>query len=211
MIYLVGSSLEFDGVKTIILNEIKLTNFELDLKSFDCLILTSKNSIKSLEHNNIKPNENIEVFSIGETTSSYALQFGFKKIYTSKNSHGNEFGIEILPFLKSKKVLYLRAKKVVSNIFDFLTQNKVDIKCIIAYENISKMIDLKQKPSKNSIIIFTSPSSVDNFIMNFGWDESYKAICIGNTTANRINFTKKITISKKQTINSCIELAKTLL
>ncbi|OPA79688.1 uroporphyrinogen-III synthase [Campylobacter pinnipediorum subsp. pinnipediorum] len=211
MIYLVGSSLEFDGVKTLVLNEIKLTNFELDLKSFDCLILTSKNSIKSLEHNNIKPNENIEVFSIGETTSSYALQFGFKKIYTSKNSHGNEFGIEILPFLKSKKVLYLRAKKVVSNIFDFLTQNKVDIKCIIAYENISKMIDLKQKPSKNSIIIFTSPSSVDNFIMNFGWDETYQAICIGNTTANRINFTKKIIISKKQTINSCIELAKTLL
>ncbi|AQW83261.1 uroporphyrinogen-III synthase [Campylobacter pinnipediorum] len=211
MIYLVGSSLEFDGVKTLVLNEIRLAKLELDLNSFDCLILTSKNSIKSLEHNNIKPNENIEVFVIGEATYSRALKFGFKKIYTSKNSHGNEFGIEILPFLKSKKVLYLRAKKVVSNIFDFLTQNKVDIKCIIAYENISKMIDLKQKPSKNSIIIFTSPSSVDNFIMNFGWDESYKAICIGNTTANRINFTKKITISKKQTINSCIELAKTLL
>ena len=36
MIYLVGSNLEFDGVKTLVLNEIKFNKFSVNLAEFDC-------------------------------------------------------------------------------------------------------------------------------------------------------------------------------
>ena len=38
-------------------------------------------------------------------------------------------------------------------------------------------------PEKNSIIIFSSPSTIKCFLNNFKWDSSYKAISIGKTTA----------------------------
>ena len=53
MIYLVGSNLEFEGVKTLVLNEIKFNKFSANLAEFDALVLTSKNSVNALKFNQI--------------------------------------------------------------------------------------------------------------------------------------------------------------
>lgn len=208
MIYLVGSNLKYRGVKSIVLNEISYFKFDLDLSDFDALVVTSKNSISALKFNKISAVKDIAVFSIGSSTSNLALSYGFCNVYTAKNSHGDDFADEIITFLKDKKVLFLRAKTTVSNVYKKLTEANIQIKQVIAYENKFKQNN-EPKPSKDSVIIFTSPSAVNNFITNYGWDDSYRVVAIGQTTARELKFTKDLKISQIQTIDECIRLAKT--
>jgi len=72
MIYLVGSNLEFEGVKTLVLNEIKINKFSVNLAEFDALVLTSKNSVNALRFNQISPAD-LQIYSIGEGTSRAGL------------------------------------------------------------------------------------------------------------------------------------------
>ena len=210
MIYLVGSNLEFEGVKTLVLNKIKFNKFSANLAEFDSLVLTSKNSVNALKFNQILP-ASLQIYSIGESTSRAASEFGFTQIYTAKNAHGNDFAAEIAPLLKGKKTLFLRARETASRVGEILRESGVNLTQIIAYENVFKPLENEQKPSKNSAIIFTAPSAVRNFMRNFGWDESYKAVAIGLTTAKELGKFTSPAVSAQQNINSCINLAKTLL
>nr|MBP3724659.1 uroporphyrinogen-III synthase [Campylobacter sp.] len=118
------SNTKFDDPDIINLNllQIKFNKFSLNLNKFDALIVTSKNSINSLKFNQISP-FNIEIFAIGEATKNACLDFGFSNISTPNSSHGNEFIKEILPQLKSKNILFLRAKETSSNISEILHEN----------------------------------------------------------------------------------------
>nr|WP_314889764.1 uroporphyrinogen-III synthase [uncultured Campylobacter sp.] len=210
MIYLVGSNLEFEGVKTLVLNEIKFNKFSVNLAEFDALVLTSKNSVNALKFNQILP-ASLQICSIGDGTSRAASEFGLAQIYTAQNAHGNDFAAEIVPFLKGKKTLFLRARETASNVGEILRESGVNLTQIIAYENVFKPLNEEQKPPKNSVIIFTAPSAVRNFTRNFGWDESYKAVAIGLTTAKELGNFAVPAMSAQQNINSCVSLAKTLL
>ena len=210
MIYLVGANLEFEGVKTLVLNEIKFNKFSVNLAEFDALVLTSKNSVNALKFNQISP-ASLQIYSIGDGTSRAASEFGFTQIYTAKNAHGNDFAAEIAPFLKGKKTLFLRARETASSVGEILRENGINLTQIIAYENVFKPLNEEQKPPKNSAIIFTAPSAVRNFMRNFGWDESYKAVAIGLTTAKELEIFTSPAVSAQQNINSCVSLAKTLL
>ena len=210
MIYLVGSNLEFEGVKTLVLNEIKFNKFSVNLAEFDALVLTSKNSVNALKFNQILP-ASLQICSIGDGTSRAASEFGLAQIYTAQNAHGNDFAAEIAPFLKNKKTLFLRARETASNVGEILRESGVNLTQIIAYENVFKPLNEEQKPPKNSVIIFTAPSAVRNFTRNFGWDESYKAVAIGLTTAKELEIFTSPAVSAQQNINSCVSLAKTLL
>ena len=173
---------------------------------FDSIIITSKNAIKALEFNQISLNLNTQIYAIGEASYEEAKKFGFKNIYLAKNSHGSEFAREILPFLKVK-ALYLKAKETVSNLDKFLLQNGVNLSVITAYENVELNLPNSAKPPKNLVLIFTSPKNVKSFVRNFGWDESYKAVSIGNTTAQILKDFCEPKICEIQSINSAINLA----
>ena len=206
MIFLVSNSPSIDErVKHLQVCEIKFFEFG-NLGEFDSIIITSKNAIKALEFNQIRINLNTQIYAIGEASHKEAKKFGFKNIYLAKNSHGSEFAREILPFLKGK-ILYLKAKETVSNLDKFLLQNGVNLSVVIAYENVELDLDISQKPPKNSVLIFSSPKNVKSFVRNFGWDESYKAVSIGNTTAKILQEFCEPKICENQLINSAINLA----
>lgn len=210
MIYLVSNTLSNDeNVVNLQVCQIKFNKFNIDLSEFDVLILTSKNAINALKFSEIVP-VNLRVFSIGDATTLAAKDFGFSNVIQAKNSHGREFGDEILPNLIGKKVLYIRAEETVSNLSEFFSQNGVNSTTIVGYENVILSLEPHLKPPKNSIIVFTSPKNVEAFVRNFGWDSSYKAVAIGNTTAKSLNnFTTSI-ISKTQSLDECLNLAKNL-
>ena len=115
-----------------------------------------------------------------------------------------------MPLLKGKKVLYLKGKDSASNFLEILQKGGVNIKAVIAYENVLNPCKMELKPPKDSILIFASPINVRNFLTNFGWDESYQTISIGKVTAKELKFSTPI-VSQNQDINACIALAKTLL
>ncbi|ORI02539.1 uroporphyrinogen-III synthase [Campylobacter concisus] len=209
-IYLISNTKTADeSVVNLSVSKIEFLKFELNLSYYDVLVATSKNAFNALKFNGISP-MNLPVFAIANSCAAAAREFGFSEIYIGKNAHGDDFAREILPLLKGKKVLYLKGKDSASNFLEILQNGGVNIKAIIAYENVLNPCKMELKPPKNSILIFASPLNVKNFLNNFGWDESYQAISIGKVTAKELKFTEPI-VSQSQDINACIALAKTLL
>ena len=210
MIYLISNTpFDDESVEKISLCDIKFNKFNIDLSEFDALIVTSKNGINSLKFNSITLAD-ILVFAIGKATALSCREFGFTQIYEAQNSHGSEFGAEILEKLYGKKVLFIKAKETISNLDIYFNQNGIDISVIDGYENLILKKDISSKPKSNSILIFTSPINVRAFIQNLGWDNSYKAVAIGKATAQALKPYTDPIISKSQTIKDCVELAKSL-
>ena len=210
-IYLVSNTKTADeSVVNLSVSKIEFLKFDLNLSEFDALVATSKNAFNALKFNEISALENLPVFAIASGCAAAAKGLGFTQIYTGQNAHGDDFAREILPLLKGKKVLYLKGKDSASNFLEILQMGGVNIKSVIAYENVLNPCKMELKPPKNSILIFASPINVRNFLTNFGWDESYQTISIGKVTAKELNFTKPL-VSQSQDINACIALAKTLL
>lgn len=210
MIYLISNTpFDDESVEKISLCDIKFNKFNIDLSEFDALIVTSKNGINSLKFNSIILAD-ILVFAIGKATALSCGEFGFTQIYEAQNSHGSEFGAEILEKLYGKRVLFIKAKETISNLDIYFNQNGIDISVIDGYENLILKKDISSKPKSNSILIFTSPINVRAFIQNLGWDDSYKAVAIGKATAQALKPYTNPIISKSQTIKDCVELAKSL-
>ena len=183
--------------------DINFIKAEIDLKVYDALIFTSKNAIYSLENFNINY-KNIPSYAIASKTANVLKKYDSNLVYTGTSNHGNEFANEIKSKLKNKKVLYIRAKKVVSNLTNILVCDEV-----IVYETVcnnKKNIRIKE----NSIIIFTSPSCINCFFDKYNWHNSFTAICIGKTTSSYLPKNIKYFISKETSIDSCIELARTI-
>lgn len=210
MIYLVSNT-PYDDKDIVWLNlcKIKFFKFDVNLNKFDAIIVTSKNSINALKFNSIALAD-ILVFAIGKATALSCKEFGFTQIYEAQNSHGSEFGAEILEKLYGKKVIFIKAKETISNLDIYFTQNGIDISVIDGYENLILKKDISSKPKSNSILIFTSPINVRAFIQNLGWDDSYKAVAIGKATAQALKPYTDPIISKSQTIKDCVELVKSL-
>lgn len=210
MIYLIShTSSSRKEVRNLRVCQIEFLKFSLDLGNFKALVLTSKNSVKALEFNEILP-KNLEVFSIGSGTSDAARNFGFSEVYTAKNAHGEEFAKEIAPLLKGKKTLFLKALKTVSNVGEILRSKAVSLTEIVAYENKFLKLNVSQKPPINSTLIFTSPSNVLAFLENFSLDESYRVVAIGKATAKELKFHPNLIVSEFQNIDKCIDLALNL-
>ena len=210
-IYLVSNTKTADeSVINLSVSKILFLKFEINLSEYDTLVATSKNAFKALKFNEISALENLPVFAIASGCAAAAKGLGFTQIYTGQNAHGDDFAREILPLLKGKKVLYLKGKDSASNFLEILRDGGVNIKAIVAYENVLNHCKMELKPPKNSILIFASPINVRNFLSNFGWDESYQTISIGKVTAKELKFTTPI-VSQNQDINACIAIAKTLL
>ncbi|MBE9862606.1 uroporphyrinogen-III synthase [Campylobacter concisus] len=210
-IYLVSNTKTADeSVVNLSVSRIEFLKFDLNLSEFDALVATSKNAFNALKFNEISALENLPVFAIASGCAAAANGLGFTQIYTGQNAHGDDFAREILPLLKGKKVLYLKGKDSASNFLEILQNGGVNIKAVIAYENVLNPCKMELKPPKNSILIFASPINVRNFLTNFGWDESYQTISIGKVTAKELKFSTPL-VSQSQDINACIALAKTLL
>ena len=210
-IYLVSNTKTADeSVVNLSVSRIEFLKFEINLSEFDALVATSKNAFNALKFNEINALENLPIFAIASGCAAAAKGLGFTQIYTGQNAHGDDFAREILPLLKGKKVLYLKGKDSASNFLEILQKGGVNIKAVIAYENVLNPCKMELKPPKNSILIFASPINVRNFLTNFGWDESYQTISIGKVTAKELKFSTPL-VSQSQDINACIALAKTLL
>ncbi|RDU58314.1 uroporphyrinogen-III synthase [Helicobacter sp. MIT 99-5507] len=212
-IVLIGSKAE-SNIKSLVVSEIELLEFTLNLANIDALIFTSKYAIKSLANNADRLNDHtwkkIPSFVIGKSSADYLRQMGGKIEYIGEDSHGDGFANEIIPLLKDRNPLYIRAKKIVSHINEKLIHQKIKLHEVVGYENKIKKLDSKLAPKPNSILIFTAPSHYKAFLSNFKWDGSYIAVAIGMTTFGVFDAGVNAFVSPKQSIQACIELAEEL-
>jgi len=192
--------------KNIPLFEIKYIKQHIDFSKYDALIFSSKNGVLAVDSMS-KEWRKIPSFAISEQTAKLIKDFNGKLAFCGKKRHGDEYAYEILPELKGKRVLYLRARDIVSDLINILNSNGVECDDVIVYENHAKEQKEKKTLPKKSKIIFSSPSTIKYFFKLYTWDDSYTAISIGNTTAKY--FPEYITpiIADKTSLQSCVDKA----
>ncbi|MBE0515486.1 uroporphyrinogen-III synthase [Sulfurimonas sp.] len=186
--------------------KIQTIKVDFDFSKYDAIIFTSKNAIYSLNSYNkewmTKP-----VYAIAPQTAKVASNLGAKIKFVSKEKHGDEFATELIPLLKNKKVLYIRGSKVVTHLVETLNSNGAICDEAIVYRTVCVEFTKKIKLPKKSVIIFSSPSTIECFLKNAKWDESYRAVSIGHTTQKY--FPPYITphVSETTSLDSCVKKA----
>lgn len=205
-IYLLNNQ-KFDEVVNLEVFKVQSLKLDIDLKPYDALVFTSKSAIFALEDNKIDWKK-IPSYLIAEATSNIAKSFGANIAFTGLSGHGNDFANELIPHLKDKKVLYIKAKKTVSNLPEILRENGINVDELVSYETVCNSSLKSFELEEGSTIIFTSPSSVECFFKKFSWNSSFKAILIGKTTAQYLpKELVKYKISSTTSVKECIKLA----
>lgn len=190
--------------------KIESINTALDLSSYDALIFTSKSAVYMLNSHN-KEWKSKPLYVIAPQTAKVASNLGGKIKFVSKEKHGDEFAVELIPLLKNKKVLYIRGSKVVSNLVETLNKNEVLCDDAIVYQTVCMDFKKKIKLPKKSVIIFSSPSTIECFLKNATWDESYKAVSIGHTTKKYFPSYITPVVAETTSLDSCVKKAIELL
>jgi len=183
---------------------------DINFSEYDAIVFTSRNAIKSLDRFG-EDWKNIPSFVIAPETAKTLKSLGGTVAYVGHSGHGNDFAQEINEKLHGKKVLYACGKKVVSNLYDILNNSGVICHRAVVYETVCKHYEEKIVLPKNSVIIFSSPSTLACFFKNISdWDESYKAVSIGKTTAQYFPNHIQPFISETTSLESCVQKAQEL-
>lgn len=179
---------------------------DIDFSKYDALIFTSKNAVNSLNSYN-KEWIKKPLYVIAPQTAKVASNLGAKIKFVSREKHGDAFANELIPLLKGKRVLYIRGSKVVSNLVETLNSSGATCEEAIVYETVCVEFKKPIKLPKNSVIVFSSPSTIECFLKNADWDESYKAVSIGHTTEKYFPDYIKPAVADTTSLDSCVKKA----
>ncbi len=209
MIYLL-SPLPREGTIHLPMIRFSLIPATIDLSTCDTLLFTSKQAVKSAEVLNPEWKK-YPSLAIGEATAKEIESLGGKVIYKPKSFYAETLSQEIITQFQDKKILYLRPKEVSFDAKTFLAKAGIDLQEQIIYKTSCIRYEEKEKPDKNAIIIFTSPSTIHCFLKNFEWDESYTAVLIGKATKKHLPTHANYEVSDRPSIDACIVKAKQIL
>jgi len=198
---------KIEGIYNIPLLQIEYLPSIIDVSKYDFLIFTSKNAIYSLNSFDTSWRKT-PCFAIARKTEEIVLKEGGLVEYTGTSSNGNDFAHEIKAKLVNKKVLYVRAEKVVSNLVEILRDHEVLIEELITYKTVCNKDELQIVLPKKSVIIFSSPSTIKCFFSQYKWHDSYKAVVIGETTASYLPKYIDFHLPSKLSLDACIKLAR---
>jgi uroporphyrinogen-III synthase len=179
-------------------------DIDIDISEYKNVIFTSTNTVKALKkyYEQLKTKK---IFSIGKATTQLLESFDIDVEFGDSDLSGDEFANRLIPYLKSSKTLFPHAKKMVSNSLKLFQDANLDLDDIVVYQTICNKTD--KKLSKNSTIIFSSPSTIECFLKNYKWDANFKAVVIGKTTASFMPKYINYIISPHHTISSCVDTA----
>jgi len=172
--------------------------------NYDYFIITSKQVSEVFKSFNIAPT--LPAICVSQKTAEAYEQIG-GKILSVGEGYGDNLERIIKEYPKEKRWLYLRAKVVASDFVKRCSEDEYNIDEEIVYESFCTKEILEVKIKQNSILIFTSPSSVECFLKKHSFRPKDSVIVIGKTTAKRLPKDVKYLQSKKTTIQSCIDLA----
>ncbi|RXJ66772.1 uroporphyrinogen-III synthase [Halarcobacter ebronensis] len=182
----------------------KLIVEELDLSTYNALIFTSPRGVKYLDSIN-KQWKKIPSYAISTETAKEIKNLGGKLAFIGKEKNSYGFAMEIKNELLGKNAAYIGAKEVLCNL-----ENFIECKYIPIYETLSESLKGEINLPDNSIIIFSSPSTIKYFFKNIQWKNSFKAISIGSTTAKYFPQKIKPIVADNTTLQSCVLKALSL-
>lgn len=193
-----------EGVINLPLIKFHFLSPDIKTSNYDLLIFTSKTAVESI--NKIDPNwKKIPSITVGQKTAKEVENFGGKVSFI-----GNGYGESILEEIsnhKDKKILFIRGKEVANDLKEIL-KDEIVLDEAITYETQCTKPNLELED--DSVIIFTSPSTVKCFFENYKWRDSFKAVAIGETTKREFPLDLEVNIPKIPSFDECIKLAKNL-
>lgn len=181
----------------------------INFSKYDYLIITSKQTSEALQQYEIQDYINKKALCVSvASANSYETLGG--TILDIGGGYGDNLVDKIKSYPKDTKWLYLRAKVVAS---DFVTVCKRDgfrIDEEVVYESECSQDILDVEIEDESILIFTSPSSLNCFLKTHEISQLSKVIVIGKTTAKAVPKNTEYVLSKETTIDNCMEIASKL-
>jgi uroporphyrinogen-III synthase len=192
--------------KNLPVNEVKPLAFEVDVKIYDGLVFTSKNAIYTHNAQN-KHWKKIPSYVIAPQSAKVLKSMGGNLKVFCKQKNGDAFAGDLMERLKGKRVLYVRGESVVSDLVNILNAGGVACDERVVYKTRCKEMKQKKRLPKGATIIFSSPSTIECFFKNMEWDESYKAIAIGKTTARYFPAHIIPTIADTTSLEACVKKA----
>lgn len=204
-IYLLSPTIK-DNIKHLPMIQFRLLVNEVDLGNCDTLMFTSKEAVKSVDRLN-KMWKKYPSLAIGSATAKQIVELGGRVEYNPSSFYGEELSKDIIKKFKDRKILYLRPKVVSFDSQAFLLKSNIFIEEQIIYETTCIPYDTSKELEKESIIIFTSPSTIRCFFKNFNWDTSYIAVVIGESTKEHLRPDMQCEVADEATIEACIAKA----
>ena len=188
---------------------IKFLKPSIDFSKYDYLIVTSKQTSESLKQYKTQDyiDKNALCVSVASAASFESLGGSVLDI---GGGYGDNLVDKIMSYPKSTKWLYLRAKVVASDFVEVCKNDGFNIDEKIVYESDCSQEILDVEVEDESILVFTSPSSLNCFLKTHKISKKSKVIVIGKTTAKAVPKNTEYILSNETTIDSCMEIASNL-
>lgn len=145
-------------------DETQLRRAIADIDSYDYVLFTSRYAAKYVGALSVR---HTRIVSIGRTTTKALHQIGVEEVYEVEED--NSYGVISWFSSQSRgRVLIPRSNLALPIIPQGLRQLGFEVDCITAYNN--RMPEHLKKVNLDEIdrIVFTSPSTIDNFIRLYG-------------------------------------------
>jgi uroporphyrinogen-III synthase len=182
---------------------------DIDFSKYDYIIITSKQASQAL-----KQYESSKYLMKKALCVSKQSAIAYEKLGGTVLNIGAGYGDNLIgkikEYPKETKWLYLRAKIVASDFVSKCQEDGYNIDEIVVYESVCSKDIEHVKVEDDSVLIFTSPSSVNCFLKNHTINLSNIVVVIGKTTAKALPKNIKYILSKDTTIDSCIDIAQNL-
>ncbi len=193
------------------INSLSVTFFkpEIDFSYYDYLIITSKQTSEALKQYETHKYVNKKALCISKQSALSYQKLG-GDVLDIGGGYGDNLLCKIQEFSKETRWLYLRAEVVASDFVSLAQKQGYHIDEKVLYRSECSKEILEVTVESDAVLIFTSPSSLRCFLQTHTLTHSQKIIVIGKTTAKALPEGFECHISAQTTIQSCIELAKSL-
>ncbi len=179
---------------------------EIDFTLYDGIIITSKQTVQALHHYPIDWNR-LPCVCVSEPTAHAASQAGAINIKI-----GNGYGTSIPEILRAYrgKWLYLRPNVIAFDWVKGAKEEGILIDEVVMYETRCNEAMGEINIAKESVLIFTSPSSIECFTQKSAILPSHAVVVIGKTTQKALPVGIQSVLSERTSVQSCVEKAREL-
>ena len=207
-IYLFSKTSHPDVTHIPILN----TNFlqpDINFENYDAIVLTSKQAVTALE--NISEQwKKIPALSIASKTEEMVKHAG-GTLLDRGNGYGDTLDDIIATKYASLRWLYPRPKVVASNFKERVKERGIVMDDVVVYETSCNETCKEIVLPEDTILIFTSPFTIECFLEFYEFKRSYRVIAIGKTTASALPKNIDFVMPNTPNVDACVTLAKKLL
>ena len=205
-IYLVSKT-PYLGVHHIPILSIHFCNPEINFDAYEGIIITSKQGALALNH--YTPDwKKLQVICVGKATAEVMKQLGAVHIDIA-DGYGDTI-FDTLKSHKEKRWLYCRPKIIASSWPKKAQELGLMMDEVVIYETTCNEKIGEIAIASDSVLIFTSPSSIECFTQKISILPTHTVVVIGKTTQKALSTGIKSVLSETTSVESCVEKAREL-